>query len=80
MVLSQGGAMDYHVAERIAWCRQLREEAAEHLRGIEAEDWRLFSAEGGAPMADVTNEWAERERRTIDKMDKLIAAYGANDP
>ena len=71
--------MHDHFAERIAWCKELRDAAQEQLDSIEKREWRFQAQEGNSPWRDVTDEWAERERRTIEKMNRLIEGYEARD-
>ncbi len=69
--------MHDHFAERIAWCKELRDAAPEQLDSIEKRGWRFQTQAGNSPWRDVTDEWAERERRTIEKTNRLIEGYEA---
>lgn len=71
--------MHDHFAERIKWCQEMREAATRQLSRIEDDGWRFHAGAGNAPMRDVTDEIADRERRTIANMTKLIAGYEARD-
>ena len=56
-----------------------RERAIELLRQIEEDGLVIYEAEGEAPMRDVTPKRANRQRQIIERMDRLAAAFAAED-
>lgn len=63
--------MDAGTNDRIAGYRELKEAAQSQLDRI-AEGWRFSTGAGNAPMRDVTDEYADRERRVVATMTALI--------
>lgn len=60
--------------EQIAWYRGIRDKAAAQLLLIQ-QGWRFGRRLSDEPMIDVTEEVADRERQTIETMDRLIKMY-----
>jgi hypothetical protein len=60
--------------EQIAWYRGIRDKAEAQLLLIQ-QGWRFGQGLGDEPMIDVTEEMADRERQTIETMDRLIKMY-----
>ena len=60
--------------EQIAWYRGIRDAAREQLRLID-EGWRFRRDNEREPVIDITDEVADRERLTIETMDRLIDMY-----
>lgn len=57
--------------------RDERDRAIELLRQIEEEDLTLHEARGDGPTRDVTKKRAGRQRQIIERMERLLAALGA---
>ena len=58
--------------------RDERERAIEALRLIEEEGWTHYEQQGaGDTIRDVTAKRANRQRQIIERMDRLIAGFGA---
>jgi hypothetical protein len=62
--------------EQIIWYSSIRETAEAQLKLIQ-EGWRFERHLGTEPKIDVTDELADRERQTIETMDRLIKMYQA---
>jgi hypothetical protein len=62
--------------EQIVWYRGIRDAAEAQLNLID-EGWRFERSTGTQPRVDVTEEFAARERQTIETMDRLIKMYEA---
>lgn len=60
--------------EQIAWYRGIRDKAEAQLMLIQ-QGWRFGRGLTDEPMIDVTEEMADRERQTIETMDRLIKMY-----
>lgn len=56
-----------------------RDRAIELLRQIEEDGLGIYEAEGDSPMRDVTAKRANRQRQIIERMDRLAAAFAAED-
>ena len=65
--------------EALDWCREQRAQAEVALASIERDGWKHSLQIGNEPPVDVTQAWADRERATIERMDKLIVAWEARD-
>lgn|GEM_PF-5119424 len=63
--------------DALAWCRDERDRALETLRRIEEEGWTYHEARGDDRMRDVTAKRVNRQRQIIERMDRLIAQFEA---
>lgn len=65
--------------EALEWCREQRDQSVAALTSIDRDGWRHTLQVGNQPPQDVTEQWANRERRTIERMERLIALWEARD-
>jgi hypothetical protein len=68
--------MPGQAGDAIALLRDERDRAVEMLRRIEEEGWLFQAAEGtDAPLRDITDKTANRQRQIIERMDRLIGYF-----
>lgn len=63
--------------DALAWCRDERDRALETLRRIEEEGWTYHETRGDDRMRDVTAKRVNRQRQIIERMDRLIGQFEA---